>query len=165
MKTCSKCKEYKPFDMFFKHKQTADKRHSWCKQCCKEGNKRSNEKLNSTIEGRAKVFLRNAQKSADKRGQEFQISLDDIVECWNRQDGYCAYTGRKMCLESGKLETVSIERIDSAKGYIPENTVLVCQSINRMKSDFIYEEFFNLCKDVTTFLSDEELRLSVGAFK
>lgn len=165
IKTCFRCKESKPVDLFFKHNQTSDGYHSWCKGCCKEGNGKSRAKQNSTIEGRAKIFLMNAKKSAKKRNQPFELSIQDIVDCWDGQSKICAYSGREMTLEAGKLNTVSIERIDSSVGYTPENTILVCQVINRMKSDFEYEDFYNLCRDVAVFLGNNNLLLSVGAYK
>ena len=165
MKICFRCKQSKSHDLFFKHSQTGDGYHSWCKSCCKEGNERSRAKLNSTIEGRAKVFLTNASKSAQKRCQEFTLTVQDVVDCWNRQGEICAYSGRLMSLEAGRLDTVSIERIDSKIGYTPENTILVCQAINRMKSDFTLEQFYEMCADVTKFLGDDSLNLSVGAYK
>ena len=165
MKTCFCCKTEKPHNLFFKHCLTVDGYHSWCKDCCTEGNKRSRAKQNSTIEGRAKVFLQNARKSAAKRGQIFDLTVADIVDCWTTQWGVCAYSGRQMTLEAGLLNTVSIERIDSAVGYTPENTILVCQAINRMKSDFGFEDFYRLCKDVADFLGDDKLELAVGAYK
>ena len=70
-----------------------------------------------------------------------------------------------MTLESGALNTVSIERIDSNVGYTPDNTILVCQAINRMKSNFMLDEFFELCRDVTQFIGDDEGNLAVGAYK
>ena len=70
-----------------------------------------------------------------------------------------------MTLEPSNLNTISIERIDSSEGYTKGNTILVCQAINRMKSDFSFEDFFQLCKDVTLFLSDEELNLDVEPIK
>lgn len=164
-KTCFKCKEAKEVSCFFKHKLTPDGLHSWCKTCCTEANNLSRAKLNSTIQGRAKVFLQNARKSAAKRQQEFSLTLEDVVACWDEQEGICAYSGRQMTLAAGELNTVSIERIDSSKGYFPDNTVLVCQAINRMKSDFLLEDFYSLCKDVAVFLGDEKLELSVGAHK
>jgi hypothetical protein len=130
-----------------------------------EGNRRSRAKVNSTIEGRAKIFLQNARKSATKRDQPFCLEIDDIVECWRAQNAICAYSGRQMTLEAGQLNTVSIERIDSSEGYIPSNTILVCQAINRMKSDFGFEDFYDLCRDVAMFLGDDELNLCVGADK
>lgn len=165
MKTCFKCKTNKPFGLFFKHTQTTDGYHSWCKECCGKGNERSRAKQNSTIEGRARVFLQNARKSAVKRNQEFALTISDILECWNTQWGICAYSGRNMTLETGKLNTVSIERINSAKGYTMDNTILVCQAINRMKSDFAFEDFYELCRDVADFMGDESLNLAVGAYK
>jgi hypothetical protein len=165
MKTCFKCKTEKSYDLFFLHGQTVDGYHSWCKSCCKHGNQQSRNKINSTIQGRAKIFLQNAQKSAIKRNQEFCLTIDDIVKCWVDQSEICAYSGRKMTLEAAKLNTVSIERINSNIGYTPENTILVCQSINRMKSDFDLNDFFDLCKDVAKFLGDENLNINVGAYK
>lgn len=165
MKTCFKCKDTKSFDLFFRHGQTSDGYHSWCKTCCTEGNEKSRQKLNSTIEGRAKVFLRNAKNSASKRNQEFLIAIEDIVKCWDQQLGFCAYSGRQMTLDAGFLNTVSIERIDSKVGYTAKNTILVCQAINRMKSNFSFDEFYELCSEVTQFLGDKNLNLSVGAYK
>jgi hypothetical protein len=165
MKVCFKCKEQKQFASFFKHKQTSDGYHSWCKDCCREGNLRSREKVNATIEGRARIFLRNAKNSAAKRDQEFSICVQDIVDCWHQQRGVCAYSGREMTLSAGQLNTVSIERIDSSIGYTQQNTILVCQAINRMKSDFSFAEFFDLCVDVSKFLGDDDLKLMVGAYK
>jgi hypothetical protein len=165
VKTCFKCKESKPIALYFKHCLTVDGYHSWCKDCCTAGNIRSRAKKNSTIEGRASVFLQNAKKSAVKRQQAFALTVDDIVGCWKQQAEICAYSGRPMTLEAGQLNTVSIERIDSAVGYTPENTILVCQAINRMKSDFGFEDFYNLCRDVADFLGDDKLELAVGAYK
>ena len=164
-KTCFKCKTAKPFSLFFKHKSTSDGYHSWCKECCTAGNKRSRAKQNSTIEGRAKVFLQNARKSAAKRRQVFALTVDDVVACWKKQDGVCAYSGREMTLLAGQLHTVSIERINSAEGYTPENTVLVCQAINRMKSDFELNDFYSLCRDVALFLGTDQFEIAVGAYK
>ena len=164
-KVCFCCKTEKPKALFFKHHQTSDGLHSWCKVCCTIGNNKARIKQNSTIQGRAVVFLRNAKRSALKRNQEFLLEIKDIVEGWNEQDKICAYSGIEMTLDAGKLNTVSIERIDSNIGYTKENTILVCQAINRMKSDFNYEDFYMLCKSVATFLGDDQLNLAVGAYK
>ena len=164
-KPCFRCKNIHDSSNFFKSTNTQDGLHSWCKDCCRKNGKKFHLKQNSTIEGRAKVFLRNAQNSAKKRGQEFSLEISNIVDFWNKQEKICAYSGIEMSLEAGKLNTVSIERIDSKIGYTKENTILVCRSINRMKSDFEFEDFFMLCKSVTQFLSDDKLELAVGDYK
>ena len=165
MKTCFRCKKAQETSEFFRHHQTSDGFHSWCKACCRIGNAKARAKKDSTIEGKAVTFYRNAQKSAAKRKQEFTITFDDIVKCWNAQQQTCAYTGRLMTLQASQLNTVSIERIDSKIGYTPENTILVCQAINRMKSNFEFEDFYKLCKEVAEFLGDKNLDLAVGAYK
>jgi hypothetical protein len=130
-----------------------------------EGNIKSRAKVYSTIEGRAKIFLQSCKRSATKRQQIFDLKIADIVTFWNKQNKICEYSGVEMTLEAGKLNTVSIERIDSSVGYTKENTVLVCNIINRMKSDFQYEDFYLYCSNVAKFLGDEELKLTVGAYK
>lgn len=165
MKVCFKCKEESSYEFFFKHSQTPDGYHSWCKKCCTDGNIKSRIKQNSTIEGRARVFLLNAKRSALKRKQDFTLEIKDIVDCWNEQSQICAYSGRQMTLLAGELNTVSIERINSSIGYTKDNTILVCQAINRMKSDFEFDDFYNLCRDVALFLSDDDLEINVGAYK
>ena len=165
MKTCFKCKTSHENTFYFKSTNTSDGLHSWCKSCCRINGAKAVAKLNSKIESRAKIFLRNAKNSANKRKQEFSLEINDIVNFWNEQNKICAYSGLEMSLEAGKLTTVSIERIDSKIGYTKDNTILVCQAINRMKSDFSYEDFYMLCQSVTKFLGDKELKLEVGAYK
>ena len=165
MKVCFKCKEKRSYEFFFKHKLTQDGYHSWCKKCCTEANIKSRNKQNATIEGRARVFLLNAKKGAAKRGHEFALTIKDIADCWNDQQEICAYSGRKMTLLPSQLNTVSIERIDSSVGYTKDNTILVCHAVNRMKSDFEFDNFYNFCRDVATFLGDDNLELNVGAYK
>lgn len=165
MKTCFKCKKTKEISLFFKHKQTSDGYHSWCKGCCNVGNIKSRAKVYSTIEGRAKIFLQSCKRSAVKRKQIFDLQLLDIVSFWNKQNKMCAYSGVEMTLEPGKLNTVSVERINSSVGYTKENTVLVCHIVNRMKSDFKYEEFYQYCSNVCSFLGDRNLKLAVGDYK
>lgn len=100
-----------------------------------------------------------------KRGHDFSLTAQDVVDCWEQQRGICAYSGREMSLEAGHLETVSIERIDSSVGYVQSNVVLVCQAINGMKSDRAFDDFFHLCRDVAVFLGDEYLNLAVAPRK
>jgi len=164
-KPCFKCKETKEVGLFFKHHQTSDGYHSWCKTCCNEGNIKSKAKVYATIEGRAKIFLQSCKRSATKRQQAFDLQISDIVSFWNKQHKICAYSGVEMTLKPGKLNTVSIERIDSSVGYTKENTVLVCHIVNRMKSDFKYEDFYQYCSNVASFLGNDNLQLSVGSYK
>lgn len=151
--------------MFFKHSGTSDGFHSWCKSCCKIGNNKSRLKAYSTFDGRINTFLRSCKNSAKKRNQEFRLTRQDFIDMWKNQSGACAYTGLKMDLTPNTDFSVSVERIDSNIGYIPENTILTTTAINRMKSNFSAEFFYKMCRDVTIWLSDENLDRDVDFIK
>jgi len=160
---CSKCAKSYPAtsEYFFKSSNRKDGLHSWCKACCKEGNKRSIDKKYSTFEGRITTFIRTCRNSAEKRGQEFSLTRKDFSDMWEKQQGACVYSGLSMLLEPGQLLSVSVERIDSRIGYTPENTVLCCNVVNRMKSDLEPHVFYEMCKSVTGWLSDDKNELDV----
>lgn len=67
---------------------------------------------------------------------DIQITRNDLVSLYHQQDGKCAITGVRMCHMFGKPNTISIDRIDSAKGYTPDNVHLVCQWVNLAKSKY-----------------------------
>ena len=152
MKKCNHCQKTKSKDQFFKEKSNKDGLRNQCKVCRSLYSKNLREKKNSTIEGRALEFLRHAKESSIRRNQTFELEVKDIVDCWDKQLQTCAYSGRKMTLENAKLNTVSIERIDSDIGYTKKNTILVCHAVNRMKSDFDLNSFVGFCQDISKFL-------------
>jgi hypothetical protein len=153
MKTCSSCEVTKPLTEFFKEKSNKNGLRNQCKVCRSLYSKNLREKKNSTIEGRALEFLRHAKESSVRRNQVFELEVADVVDCWDKQLQICAYSGRKMTLENAKPNTVSIERIDSDIGYTKNNTILVCNTVNRMKSNFELPEFVSFCRDISKFLN------------
>jgi len=164
---CSHCGEKFPAtsEFFYRHSQTSDGWHSWCKPCCKAGNERSKIKKYSTFDGRISTFLASCRASAKKRGNEFSLTRDDFLHMWEAQGGLCVYTGLEMELQPNTLLSVSVERIDSSIGYTGGNTVLCCNVVNRMKSDLDGQTFFDMCKAVTLWLSNENLNLDVEFVK
>ena len=78
---------------------------------------------------------------------DIQITRDDLVSLYHQQDGKCAITGVVMCHVFGKPNTISIDRIDSAKGYTPDNVHLVCQWVNNAKSKYSLEVFRRALND------------------
>lgn len=84
---------------------------------------------------------------------------------WEKQDGICVYTGIEMTTQPNSPYSVSVERINSNVGYTKENTVLVCNAINKMKTDLDPVLFFEMCSVVTKFLGDENGNLNVEFIK
>ena len=85
-----------------------------------------------------KLLLKQSKRRARKRGYECNITLDDI---WIPER--CPYldiplikgTNGKPCLNSP-----SLDRIDSTKGYVKENVLVVSFKANKSKSDSTPDE-------------------------
>lgn len=77
------------------------------------------------------------------------IDIDFMHYLWNTQKGLCNISKLPMTFifnnKHGKYN-ISIDRIDSTKGYTKDNTQLVCDIVNRMKLDLPMNEFVTLCK-------------------
>jgi hypothetical protein len=70
-----------------------------------------------------------------------------------------------MTTAPGKYNSVSVERINNSIGYTAENTILVCNIVNRMKSDIPGEVFFDVCRAVVRHLGDLDGNLDVDFCK
>src|SRR5579872_4296674 len=60
----------------------------------------------------------------------------------------CFYTGKPLSLDFNQENTISLDRVDSSKGYTKDNVVFCCADINRMKQEFSIDKFLNLCQSV-----------------
>ena len=60
----------------------------------------------------------------------------------------CAITGHKMVLAINDKYKVSVDRIDSTKGYVEGNIQLVCWWVNKCKNDCTSNELINFAKGI-----------------
>lgn len=90
-------------------------------------------------------LTRYLPKSKDKRAQQktksperriITITEDAVMDLWGSQAGLCAISGMPMLYQFKNPRTVSIDRIDSEKGYIPDNVQLICRWVNLAKNNF-----------------------------
>jgi hypothetical protein len=119
-----------------------DKLQRFCTTKCqaKTGAKRHAERTN-TFDGHLKRLL-------VYKGRK-QLSLPMLQEMFKRQNGLCALSGVPMTwgANEGRVPThVSIDRIDSNKGYDENNVHLVCRIVNIMKNNLTVNEFVGWCK-------------------
>jgi hypothetical protein len=164
---CTKCGIEKPNTDFVKspNKRVVDGKGraftTSCKSCRNKYNKQLS--LNPTekfilgrIEQRKKhklnsVFL-TSRGNAKKRGLEHNITKQDIEELFKHQKGLCYYTNKPMYKDirglSDNNDGISIDRIDSSKGYIKDNIVLCRWIINRMKNDIDFKTFKEEVKNI-----------------
>lgn len=79
----------------------------------------------------------NKAQSAKDRGLEWRLSLVSVrnmMRCTK-----CPYTGEELTIpntKSPKPTDATIDRIDSTKGYIPGNVMVVSRAANNFKSIF-----------------------------
>jgi len=148
-KICAKCDKKFHISNFFRHSATQDGFHSWCKSCCKDGNQKSRQKKYATFEGRITTLLNTCKKSSISRGnQEMSLTRENLLDMWNNQNHKCYYSNVEMNTQPNLFNSVSIERINSSIGYTKDNCVLVCNVVNRMKSDIELNVFIKMCKEI-----------------
>lgn len=94
------------------------------------------------------TLLKNARGNAKKYYREFNLTLAYLKSLWETQEGKCYYTNRVIEFEVGLENSLSIDRIDSSKGYIIGNVVFCQKKVNVMKNDASIEELLTFCKDV-----------------
>ena len=97
---------------------------------------------------------RDRRIRATKKGKDISIEIvqEYIEKLYEDQGGSCAISGLEMAMETNDVKSLSIDRIDSSKGYIPGNVQLVCGIINNMKNEYSMETFMNECKNVYNHL-------------
>ena len=86
-----------------------------------------------------------ARYRARRKGQEFSITEEDIKELLTHQDNKCFYLGIPFDNNSDRY-SLSIDRIDSSKGYTKENIRLASSIVNYMKAEYPEEEFWSTVK-------------------
>ena len=65
--------------------------------------------------------------------REFTITLDELEDLWEKQNGRCALSTLPMSCEKHSPHCVTMDRIKSDIGYVPGNVQLVCHALNLAK--------------------------------
>ncbi len=169
MKTCTKCKKEKNFTEFYKDKRKWDGLRCWCKSCQLEDNKKrefeykqtrkdyrktetykqikrdyykknkekilaENKVWTQTFKGRLFSYMRNAEQ----RGVKWLLTEEDFKSFWKKSCSYCG----------DEIETIGIDRIDSAGDYELVNCKPCCSDCNRMKMELSEENFLKMIKKI-----------------
>lgn len=93
--------------------------------------------------------------SARTRGREWNLTPEYLQALFDEQQGRCYYTGIPMVVKRRRVEEsavrvnplrMSLDRIDSSKGYVIGNVVLCSAFANYAKTDMPSEEFISLLR-------------------
>ncbi len=90
--------------------------------------------------------------SAKARNLDFALTLQDLALLWRQQEGRCALTGVRLTPRrkpNGRnVGNASLDRIDSAQGYIKSNVQFTTKQINICKQGLTQDEFITMCQQV-----------------
>jgi hypothetical protein len=148
-KICNSCKEPKPFTSFTKNKASPDGLQYKCRPCdvAYQAKRRlenpelrldyqrsyqKNRRKDYTY--RLQMLINASKQRAKNKDREHNISVEDIKNIFP-EDGCCPIFGMKLEFNNaGFRETSpSIDRIDSTKGYTPDNIQIISWKANRIK--------------------------------
>lgn len=94
-------------------------------------------------------FWRRQVQGAAGRGYEFDLTMEQVWELYEKQNRRCALSNLEIKFfpdyNLAHKHTVSIDRINSQKGYTIDNIQLVHKVVNQMKNIFDTEEFVCFC--------------------
>jgi hypothetical protein len=95
--------------------------------------------------------LREHYRRVKYRNQVFDITLDDLLEQWTKQNGVCPYTGAKLIhpiriTDEGLIYMASLDRIDSNIGYMRGNIQFISAAANMAKNKMSHEQMIQFCK-------------------
>lgn len=101
-------------------------------------------------------FVRIFANVKNSRKRQCFLTIDNVREQYEKQNGLCAISGVQMKIPKSSGERcfktpdcASVDRIDSSKEYCQGNIQLVCVSLNYAKNSFTHDEFmkfFNLIR-------------------
>jgi len=111
------------------------------------------------LETKLRGALRFAQRRCERDGRAPpQITLAFLLKQWKRQCGRCALTHVPMEM-SGPFG-VTIDRINSNRGYLRNNVVLATHFANAAKSNTTVREFKNCLQQIWNIRFKGKTKLS-----
>lgn len=134
-------------------------RQNFCSRTCvglnnvkNFGDRRNNYDISKHSGWRKDEFtkFRYHFRNIKSRNKEIDITIEDLRNVWEKQNGFCPYLGIKLTLNSyGKIKkdpitSASVDRIDSSKGYVKGNVQWISRSVNFMKSDMTENELLKI---------------------
>lgn len=116
---------------------------------CMNGLSSKEVNLYGTYRDPLKYRYNGWKKAAKRRGINWNLTLDIVRKKLNKQNYRCFYTTAQLKFEPHSKFLVSLDRLDSSKGYTKNNVVFCAADVNRMKTDLDVNEFYKLCSYVT----------------
>ena len=115
-----------------------------CEKCAHKENMSNIRKKNGEVGDLTKTEYTRIRRSAEKRGYEFNVSIEYLWNLFQEQNQICAITGDYI----PNIKEASLDRIDSSKGYIEGNVQWVTYQANVSKHVMTMEKLYEFCRKV-----------------
>lgn len=153
-KTCKICGETKNIDNFYK-----SQRGLKCKDCTLQITREYKKQKRKDLEFRKSEVIKQKERRVrlwqntlihdSKRGREHTLTVNDINEMYQSQNGLCYWFNIPLIPSDNSKhpQQPSLDRLDRNKGYTKDNVVLACYSANigRNENDLeTWQNFLNL---------------------
>ena len=147
-KTCTVCRKQQHPDNF-------ESQRLVCRLCRLEAFQRQ---TSTTYVTYLHEIFKTAKGRAKRRGTEFSINEQDLIDLWIAQNGRCALSGVVLTHHrdgSGKKDfNGSIDRTNNLKGYHKTNVQMVAYRVNIMKNTLPEDLFYWWVKTIRDFSCD-----------
>ncbi len=158
-KWCPRCKDWVSLTLFYKQSRNTRRRYSvYCRPCTLSGGKKYRRKYNNSLDSHniltvslTRLYCGTVGNCVKKKRKNIprNISIPYLREIYAKQAGKCYYTNVVMSLKTPTYLCrdpllISIDRIDSSKGYIKGNIALCCLGINYLKGEH-NQELLYMC--------------------
>lgn len=137
---CKTCDSPKPRSEFEKNEANVMGIFYSCKKC---GYRQKNARLSHNLKSYLGLVISSKKHMCKKKNIPFNLTVEYLIELYGKQQGKCFYTDRIMTHDRGKghnPNSLSVDKIVSAKGYVEGNIVLCTSQANLVKNDLTIEE-------------------------
>jgi len=114
----------------------------------KEAHKELTKRNFKGINDLSSTYFSQIQRSARNRNLELTVTKEFLWDLFVEQHRKCALSGEGITLIKGRdtsIQTASLDRIDSSKGYVVGNVQWVHKVVNILKNNLSDTDFLNWC--------------------
>lgn len=158
---CGEEKLYRDFAARFKKGGKLVRYRSQAPSCSACDVKRQSESIHKNRINFLNTKLRDIERRAKKDGHKISVkcTVDFFLQLFEAQQGLCAITGLPMTWghenqhgNSGNRRgtNISIDRIDSNQMYSPDNVRLVCDRVNKIRSNMDDTDLYFWCAQIAS---------------
>jgi hypothetical protein len=152
----------------FNRSKKLDRKHYCSFSCASKDRIINNPKLKKNIKSGSECDqfspfrkqLSSAKSRAVAKSLELDITLQDLLDLYELQEGKCALSGIKMIIRKNTGESsnkdpfmMSLDRIDPKRGYLKDNIQWVCLIGQFAKNTFTEEDLLKFCRSVCNHIT------------